>query len=137
MKSIIILFALIAAADSKAFAQSVSDTPIILGGDPLPAQLNAQYQVVCGKDRVFIQLHTDKGEPSILTDVIINGKNWVNDTYFAELKAFVSTIDFPYLSGASCPADQFSFIVSGRPRSGSDTFYRVTFPRMMPKTLVR
>jgi len=110
------------------FVAQVPAQDITIGPDPRPTQLVSQFSAVCNNHAVLVQLQTDPKKDATLTQISIDGRDVTNNPLFAEVKQFVPTLEYPSVSAVYCPAGRISFVVSGRPKVGTDTLYRVSFP---------
>ncbi|MDR6147828.1 hypothetical protein QE363_003621 [Sphingomonas sp. SORGH_AS870] len=108
--------------------QTTPPQTITVGPDPQPTQLTSQFSAVCNNHLVFVQLQTDPHRNASLTNLSIDGRDVLNNPIFAEVRNFVPTLEYPSVSAVYCPPDKVSFIVSGRPKTGEDSIFRVSFP---------
>ncbi len=110
------------------FASQVPPQEITIGPDPRPTQLVSQFSAVCNNHTVFVQLQTDPMKNAVLSQINIDGRDVTNNPLFTEVRQFVPTLEYPSVSAVYCPPGRISFSVSGRPKVGDDSLYRVSFP---------
>ncbi len=108
--------------------QTTPPQTITVGPDPRPTQLVSQFSAVCNNHQVYVQIQTDPNRNAMLTDVSIDGRSVLNNPLLTEVRNFIPSLEYPSVSAVYCPAGKVSFIVSGRPKVGEDSLFRVSIP---------
>jgi hypothetical protein len=109
-------------------AASHAQDSIKLGTDPNAGEVRSSFIVFCGPRVISLKLSSYQSNPSVLSDLIVDGKSIINEPRFDELKQFVANIGDPYITSVKCPQNAISFSVAGVPKAGGGNFYRVTIP---------
>lgn len=121
-------FAMLIVANLGNMAPAQAQDAIRLGTDPTAGEVRSSFIVSCGVRTISLKLSSYQSSPSVLGDLVVDGKSIINEPRFDELKRFVANIGDPYISSVKCPQNAISFSVAGVPKVGKGNFYRVTIP---------